>query len=242
MRRSPLAWPQRCAAAAAQCGQRGAVANASSSSRVASGSPDANAKARPSAARCDPPSRSTTATIPRNPPRASLTPPASLNHQPTFQQQTRKEPSLQASCSRNYIVGGGVFAHANVLPCSIAWDAFGEANGASSLREMRSRIAKYRKTDTHSLDDFRIGCRILTQPFFLDEAVWWPVPSTFASNIVRFKGYKLDDPEALALWELFEQTVPACGTLVRLSGGQSTLRRAVPHSPTLGSGCLSTFW
>ena len=35
--------------------------------------------------------------------------------------------------SRNFIVGGGVFAHANVLPCSLAWEAFGEANGASNL-------------------------------------------------------------------------------------------------------------
>ena len=34
---------------------------------------------------------------------------------------------------RNFIVGGGVFAHANVLPCSLAWEAFGEANGASNL-------------------------------------------------------------------------------------------------------------
>ena len=34
---------------------------------------------------------------------------------------------------RNFIVGGGVFAHANVLPCSLGWEAFGEANGASRL-------------------------------------------------------------------------------------------------------------
>ena len=31
---------------------------------------------------------------------------------------------------RNVIVGGGVFAYANALPCSLAWEAFGEANGA----------------------------------------------------------------------------------------------------------------
>src|SRR5689334_4777873 len=32
------------------------------------------------------------------------------------------------------IVGGGVFAYATTLPCSLAWEAFGEANGASSAR------------------------------------------------------------------------------------------------------------
>ena len=50
---------------------------------------------------------------------------------------------------RNVIVGGGVFAYANTLPCSLAWAAFGEANGAQSAREMRARIAYYRRTDSN---------------------------------------------------------------------------------------------
>ena len=32
---------------------------------------------------------------------------------------------------RNYIVGGGIFAYATTLPCSLAWEAFREANGAN---------------------------------------------------------------------------------------------------------------
>src|SRR3954449_6410734 len=51
--------PQRCSRSAPQCGQRGAAANARSSSRTASGSPEADAKARPSAVRCSSLSRST---------------------------------------------------------------------------------------------------------------------------------------------------------------------------------------
>jgi putative restriction endonuclease len=39
---------------------------------------------------------------------------------------------------RNFIVGGGIFAYANTLPCSLAWEAFGEANGAISLRRCGS--------------------------------------------------------------------------------------------------------
>ena len=38
---------------------------------------------------------------------------------------------------RNFIVGGGIFAYANTLPCSLAWEAFGDANGATSLRQRR---------------------------------------------------------------------------------------------------------
>src|SRR3984957_20814341 len=48
---------------------------------------------------------------------------------------------------RNLIVGGGIFAYANALPCSLAWEAFREANGAQSFREMRIRIARYRRAD-----------------------------------------------------------------------------------------------
>src|SRR3954464_3356590 len=73
---------------------------------------------------------------------------------------------------RNVIVGGGVFAYANSLPCSLPWSAFGEANGARSAQEMRTRIARYRRTDPNDRSDFEIGCRILTQPFFFDEADW----------------------------------------------------------------------
>jgi putative restriction endonuclease len=37
---------------------------------------------------------------------------------------------------RNFIVGGGVFARANILPVSLAWDAFGTKNGAPTMEEM----------------------------------------------------------------------------------------------------------
>jgi putative restriction endonuclease len=42
---------------------------------------------------------------------------------------------------RKFIVGGGVFARADILPTSLAWEAFGTSNGALSLAEMRRRIA-----------------------------------------------------------------------------------------------------
>src|SRR5258706_12906626 len=81
---------------------------------------------------------------------------------------------------RNVIVGGGVFAHANVLPCSLAWEAFGVANGAHSAQEMRSRIARYRRDAADARGDFAIGCRILTQPFFFAEEDWLAAPAKWA--------------------------------------------------------------
>ncbi len=102
---------------------------------------------------------------------------------------------------RNLIVGGGIFAYANALPCSLAWAAFGEANGARSAQEMRARIARYRRADPNDRSDFAIGCRILTQPFFFEEPDWIPLPPSWSPNIVSFKTYNTADAEGLSLWE-----------------------------------------
>lgn len=46
---------------------------------------------------------------------------------------------------RNVIVGAGVFAYANTLPCSLAWEAFREGNGARSQQDART----HRKVSAH---------------------------------------------------------------------------------------------
>jgi putative restriction endonuclease len=45
----------------------------------------------------------------------------------------------------NAIVGGGFFTHASLIEAGVAWDAFGEKNGAPSYPEMRRRIERYRR-------------------------------------------------------------------------------------------------
>ncbi len=138
---------------------------------------------------------------------------------------------------RNVIVGGGVFAYANTLPCSLAWDAFKEANGARSAQEMRARIARYRKTDPSDRSDFQIGCRILTQPFFFDEPDWLPVPASWSPNIVSLKTYNTADPEGLALWEAVQNRLTTAG-FAGLS--EPATRFGGPHlvRPRLGQGAF----
>jgi putative restriction endonuclease len=84
---------------------------------------------------------------------------------------------------RNFIVGGGVFARADILPVSLAWEAFGVGNGAQSLLEMRKRIAFYRDQADDFRQDYMIGCRVLTQPFFLPEDQWIPIPVSWSPHI-----------------------------------------------------------
>ena len=138
---------------------------------------------------------------------------------------------------RNVIVGGGIFAYANALPCSLAWTAFGEANGARSAQEMRRRIARYRRTDPSDRSDFEIGCRILTQPFFFDDADWISVPSSWSPNIVSFKTYNTSDGEGLALWKMVNEHV------IRTQApglAETSARFGEPHliRPRLGQGAF----
>jgi putative restriction endonuclease len=138
---------------------------------------------------------------------------------------------------RNVIVGGAVFAYANSLPCSLAWSAFGEANGARSAQEMRSRIARYRKTDPTDRSDFEIGCRILTQPFFFRENDWIAVPASWSPNIVSFKSYNTYESDGRSLWELVSARLnrSKAPTVVELGA-----RFGEPHliRPRLGQGAF----
>lgn len=109
----------------------------------------------------------------------------------------------------NMIVGGGVYASSSIMPLSLAWEAFGPANGAISFAEMRSRILRYRKMDSAMVGPLEIGCRVLTQPFFLPESLWFPPPASWSSNIVSFRGYSTDEPDGLALWETIQKVMAA---------------------------------
>lgn len=138
---------------------------------------------------------------------------------------------------RNAIVGGGIFAYANALPCSLAWEAFGPANGANSASEMRTRIARYRKIDPKDRSDFEIGCRILTQPFFFDEPDWIPAPASWAKNIVSFKTYNTGEHDGVALWDAVRDRL-ASSTL--FEGTESAARYGEPQlvRPRLGQGAF----
>lgn len=99
----------------------------------------------------------------------------------------------------DFIAGGGVFNSYTTLPISYAWEAFKEKNGASSLKQMRSMILSYRNLPSDTREDFQIGCIILTQPFFLDRNFWFR-PKNWKKNIVRGRGYNLEEEEGKFIW------------------------------------------
>ncbi len=138
---------------------------------------------------------------------------------------------------RNFIVGGGWFAHATILPCSLAWEAFGEENGAATLREMRARIARYTKRSPEDREDFHIGCRILTQPFFLPEHAWIPVDGLWPRNVVSFKTFTTDERDGMLLWD---KALDATGAAVIPGLAEPMARYGEPAlvRPRLGQGAF----
>jgi putative restriction endonuclease len=101
----------------------------------------------------------------------------------------------------NFIAGGGFFTRFLQLPLNLAWDAFKEANGVSSLAEMRKRIAHYRRLPLGTDENPTIGCIMLGEPFFWPSDLWIKCPSDFRLNTVQGKGYDSEVGIGRELWD-----------------------------------------
>jgi putative restriction endonuclease len=131
------------------------------------------------------------------------------------------------------IVGGGVFAHADSLPCSLAWEAFRDANGAATLDRMRARIARYKREALNERTEFIIGCRIVTQPFFLPQDEWFEAPN-WPPHFQGFKTYSTAEPDGLMVWERSQQhLVPVTAPPIPRAGGASGVPIARWGEPSL---------
>jgi putative restriction endonuclease len=111
----------------------------------------------------------------------------------------------------DYIVGGGFFSHSTILPVSLAWEAFGQKNGAITEQEMRARVERYRRVPPSPTEDYNVGCILLQKPFFLPRENWITLPE-WSRNIVRGKGFDTEVEPGKSLWarvEAFAQAVPA---------------------------------
>jgi putative restriction endonuclease len=134
---------------------------------------------------------------------------------------------------RNAIVGGGFFAHFTRLPISLAWEAFGIKNGATSLAELRARVERFRRTAT-STEDYSLGCILLEQPFFFPPDSWISAPSDWHPNIVQGKSYDLESGVGRGLYEAIQ--IRLRGPLVSHVSDAPRYGRAIEVMPRLGQG------
>jgi putative restriction endonuclease len=97
----------------------------------------------------------------------------------------------------NHIAGGGFFIRHSAIPVTLAWEIFGQGNGAFTLTDLRDLLGPLAK-DRSSLRE--IGCQVIANPFFLKPVDWMPNPPGWSSNIVRGKMYESSQPDGAAIW------------------------------------------
>lgn len=103
----------------------------------------------------------------------------------------------------NHIAGGGFFVKFVTLPIDLAWETFGEKNGAPSFAQL-DRLVRPLAPDQES-QSLNIGCTILTNPFFFSKDRWIDAPEDWSSNIVRGKTYDTDGQVGARLWKDVEE-------------------------------------
>jgi putative restriction endonuclease len=110
----------------------------------------------------------------------------------------------------NLVAGCAFFSYWTIMPLSIAWETFGEANGVVSYGDMLRRVGGLRR---EMPTDDNVGCVVLSNVVILDRPDWIPAPADWHPNIVRGASYDLAVGEGARVWDqlrsaLLAQTQP----------------------------------
>ena len=105
----------------------------------------------------------------------------------------------------DYIAGGGFFVSYSLLPLSLAWETFGQKNGAPDFSTFYNQIRQYRASGGTMRPDPEIGCIVLVQPFFFSEDAWIPAPKDWHSSIVQGKTYSTQESIGDRLWKQVQE-------------------------------------
>lgn len=140
---------------------------------------------------------------------------------------------------KHFIVGGGFFIRFSLLPLSLAWSAFEHKNGSPTLGEFRGHLSRLRKEPIGPID-FKIGCILLSQPFFLADSDWIDAPADWGPQSVQGSSCDLRTGEGRRIWNELALRVPAQLSLAGSERGAAAVheRYGAPMIvyPRLGQG------
>lgn len=157
--------------------------------------------------------------------------------------QTNELFLFKLHAPHHFIVGGGLFGHFSILPCSLAWEAFGTSNGARDLTEMRARVGRYRRAAIDPREDYQVGCILLEQPFFFEERDWIAAPRDWGRQTVQGATCDLSQGEGRRIWEELVLRAPgavvgrpAAGEPLPLVAAEPRFGQPTTVLPRLGQG------
>lgn len=141
----------------------------------------------------------------------------------------------------NAIAGFGQVARFDRLPELLAWDCFGEANGAGSYAGMRRQIQRIR--DRNKIQDAggvpQIGCILLRHAVFFPREQWIRQPADWPARNLIDKIYDLSHGEGQRIWRACLENAIELGVSPDLADGEAdgprfgTLQLVAPR---LGQG------
>jgi len=143
----------------------------------------------------------------------------------------------------NAIGGFGIFARYEEASPALAWEAFGERNGAPTFRDMWERVGRYAKQP--GAPAHRIGCIMVSDPVFFPQDEWVTQPRDWKPNVVSGAGIDLASGEGLRIWEAcvarsaHPSPVPLAAEATVMPGGPGGVPRfGAPQlvRPRLGQG------
>ena len=139
----------------------------------------------------------------------------------------------------NAIAGFGYFAAFTILPDWLAWDTFGEANGVSSLAELRGRLARIQEGARIQADaGGRIGCCLIAEALFFPRNAWIKPPSDWSPRTQSGAKCDLSQGDGLRIWMECLERAQGVPQQDRLVAAEQTARYGAPvvHLPRLGQG------
>jgi len=145
------------------------------------------------------------------------------------------------------IVGFGFLAAQHVLTIRMAWQLFGERNGARDFEEFVKRIVKYRELplpDGMGVEFEQRLCVILRDPVFLPREEWipWREGEGWAANSQTYKKYDLSEGPGRRLHDLLArvhpQPVPEFEPAYRIFEGEARPRVVREVAERQGQGAF----
>lgn len=104
---------------------------------------------------------------------------------------------------RNAIGGFGYIASFSRLPDWLAWECFGEGNGAATFEDFKQRLDSLRERNrlrgAGGLS--QIGCIVLVQAVFFPREQWITQPADWATRNLRYTRYDLSAGEGARIWQ-----------------------------------------
>ncbi len=145
----------------------------------------------------------------------------------------------------HHIAGVGFFIKSTTLPLRLAWDVFGDKNGAATFRAFEALILGARaRLETKDGD---VGCSLISMPIFFPKKDWIPVDTEMPrSGPVTGKYFDTAEPNGKYIWDAVQTRLNArlyyetrmaerpvefgAPVLVRPRRGQATFRALVTNA------------